>query len=458
MASSRKPAPTDALAAVAAFLQQHALAGKRICVGFSGGLDSTVLLDALHALRAEYSLELGALHVNHGLSPDAGRWQQHCADFCAARCIAFEARSVSLGPKPPQGLEAAARSARHEQFRACTADWIALGHHRDDQAETVLFRLLRGSGLRGAAAMVALERRADGLALMRPLLALRREALLAHARQQGLDWVEDGSNREQRHARNFLRHAVLPLIRQRFPAAPDSLARAAAHFRDSLNLTDALAELDWKAAGGDATVSSAGVLGLDPARQRNLLRWRLHALGLAMPQEARLQEALRQLARVLEERPLRVLLGEGELCQFGGRVWVQPKLPEQRAAELPWRGEAEVAWGGGRLVLTPCDEGGIDPALAGRVVVAGVRGGARLRPHPNRPSRSLKNLFQEAGVPPWIRSRLPTLSVDGELLWVAEIGMDANSRRLPGLQPRWLPPSDVPSRVPRAGPRGCAAR
>jgi tRNA(Ile)-lysidine synthase len=309
----------------------------RLCCAFSGGIDSVVLLDVLDALRQRFGYALEAAHVHHGLSPGADGWQDFCADACKQRGITLNAFRVEVPRDHPGGLEEAARIARHAALSRVPCDWLVLGHHRDDQAETVLFRLLRGTGVRGAAAMAAIEPAAatGRPGYLRPLLETGREDILVYAADKMLEWIDDGSNSDQRFTRNVLRHRILPAIETRFPVASLALARAAKHFREAAGLLDELAQADAAAAmaacaarkgeeGGDGdghrAFSRAFLLGLSPARLANLLRWEIRRLGAMPPTSARLDDAIRQLCS--SHGPLCLPLGDCACHSRRGCVWL----------------------------------------------------------------------------------------------------------------------------------------
>ncbi|MDR1853429.1 MAG: tRNA lysidine(34) synthetase TilS [Azoarcus sp.] len=329
MSAGAKPSDAAVFDAVAAVLMAAGVGdGQRLCCALSGGVDSVVLLDALAALRERFGFDLSAAHVHHGLNPAADEWRAFCADFCRRLDLPLHVFHVEVARDDPHGLEAAARAARHAALASVDCDWLALGHQRDDQAETVLFRLLRGAGVRGAAAMAAVEPGDGGRAgRLRPLLELGREEIVAHAHARALQWVEDASNASLEFARNDLRHRILPAIEARFPAARVTLARAARHFRDASGLLDELAALDAvSCAGANAGEFRRDALfGLNPARQANLLRWEFSRRGAFAPSQARLNEALRQLRDAA--RPLRFPLGDYALCYRRGRVWLEKTIP-----------------------------------------------------------------------------------------------------------------------------------
>ncbi len=381
MASSRKPPSAD--------LGGLDLRGRRVAVGLSGGVDSVVLLDVLRALAPRHGFELTAVHVHHGLSPHADDWARACRALCRQWRVPLAVRRVQVA-KRGRGLEAAARAARHAVFARQPASVIALAHQLDDQAETVLLNLLRGAGVRGASAMPVVGR-LGAKVLWRPLLDVPRRAILAYARARRLPWVEDESNRDDTLTRNFLRLHVGPLIETRFARWRESLARAARHF--------AAQEVD----------------------ARLVLREFLRARGLRAPSEAKLVEMLRQLTG----RGARTAIEHdgARLHVYRGRVSVE-RRPE------------------GELRLRPARGRGIDAARLerARVTLRARAGGERLQLDARRPRRTLKNLFQEAGVPPWRRERLPLLYCDDELVWVPGIGVAAGwqaARGARGVVPEW---------------------
>lgn len=297
---------------VAACLARHVRAGESVLVGYSGGLDSTVLLHATSSLAHEAKIKLSALHVHHGLSSHADDWARVCADTCRGLDIPLSIHRVAVPTGTGEGLEAAARSVRHLAFADCPADWIVLGHHADDQAETVLHNLLRGAGVRGAAAIPEVRG-----SLLRPLLRVPRDMLVAYAREHQLAWIEDESNSDIHYTRNFLRWEILPLIASRFPRARDQLAAAAARFSEAESLLDDLAAVDLGEAR-EFPVSMTLLRNLSDARARNLLRAMLSWHRVQPPDERRLKEFVRQLRTVGNDRHPRIDLANYSLwCEAG---------------------------------------------------------------------------------------------------------------------------------------------
>jgi tRNA(Ile)-lysidine synthase len=402
MAATRKPPSVD-LAALAS------MRGKRVAVGLSGGLDSVVLLHLLRGLAPRFGLRLSALHVNHGLSPNAQDWQRFCSSLCLDLEIPFKALKVRVR-KGKLGLEAAARAARRAAFLKAGADAVAVAHHLDDQAETVLLNLLRGTGLEGASGMPAVSA-LGRKKLLRPLLSMPRSAIRAYAAEHRLAWIEDESNADEALTRNFLRLRVGPLLESRFPRWRENLARAARHF--------AAAEVD----------------------AQKLLRAYLKRKGLRAPSEAKLVEMLRQLGGKSAE-----LTHDGVVFRLY-RSKIYPAKEENSASNFEprsWNGEAKLALPGGELRFRRARGRGIDRGRLkeGALQVRLRSGGERLQPDPRRPRRTLKNLFQEAAVPPWERARLPLLFCGKDLVWAPLLGVDAGYRaakNAAGILPEWHP-------------------
>lgn len=452
MGSSRKPGPADPerggggdpLIAV-----RQALAGRvptqaRLCVGLSGGLDSTVLLHLLHRLQPEWGFVLSAVHVHHGLSPRADAWAVFCQDLCARLGVPLKVERVQV-VAAGAGLEAAARQARYRVYARLDADYVVLAHQQDDQVETVLLNLLRGSGVDGLAAM-PVERpiEASRVRLLRPLLAVGRREIKAYARAQGLAWVEDESNLDTRHARNHLRHRVLPEIERRFPAYRESLARAARHFAECAELLAELAAGDAAEAVTGQGLSLAKLTALSRPRAKNLLRAYLAREGLGRWPERRIEALLDQLMHADRDNRIEFRL-DGETLRVW-RGWLQrvPGRSGVSEAMATWRGEARLPFADGWLTFTPAHGEGVSLARLREapVTVRLRRGGEHLRPDCRRPRRTLKHLFQERAIPPWERERLPLLYAGNALAWVAGLGVDCAFQARPdeaGLVIAWQP-------------------
>jgi tRNA(Ile)-lysidine synthase len=402
-------------------------AEARVLVGYSGGLDSTVLLHLL--ARGLPRQRLRALHVHHGLHPDADAWARHCEETCARLGIAYGMARVEVARDSGDGIEAAARHARHAAFANALNDGevLALAHHRDDQAETFLLRALRASGVDGLASMRPWRSYADGF-LWRPLLAQPRAALLAWAQAEELRWIDDASNADVDLDRNFLRHQVLPVLRERWPHADAMFARSAALAAEAADLLEDedVAALASAGTTDPATLSVPPVLALPAARRARVLRRWIAGLGLP-PLPA--QGIARIEGDLLDATPD----AEAAFAWAGAcvRRWrgllhaapVAPSLPLDWSAT--WRGETPLLLPDGeRLALHGAD------AFEQPLQVRARHGGERITLPGRSHSHALKHVLQDLGVPPWLRERLPLLTdADGQVLAAGDLVHSAEFTR-----------------------------
>ena len=438
----------EALTAVAGE-RETAGAPTRIAIALSGGRDSMVLLDALALLAPELHIDLSAVHVHHGLSPNAERWAEFCVAHCAERRIPFGVERVHVERVGGASLEATARAARYAVLGHINADVVALAHHADDQAETLLLQLLRGAGPHGLAAMPRQHPSATGPVLLRPLLGLAREAIDRYATARALAWVEDESNANTGIKRNFLRRKIAPSLAKAFPGYPATLVRAARHQAESATLIDELAALDATGAISDVTVGAtldrAQLIALAeraPHRARNLLRWFLRQRGLAAPSAARLAAMLQQLTQAARDARVQLLHDGAELGFHRDRIVVH--APVIAPFAILWQGEPALTLAHGRLEFATCIGAGIArAALDGVGVTVRTRSGdERIRLAANRPRQTLKNLLQNAGMPWWQRVSLPLVFRGDTLAVVPGIGVDVAFQAAPdapGYAVHWHP-------------------
>lgn len=437
MASSKKlPSSNSSCSAADNHLVKH-LEGilsplvrphQTLLAAFSGGLDSRVLLELLALLKPVLRYELRAMHVHHGLSPNADQWADFCRTTCHQLGVPLDIVHVQVPTDSGHGTEAAARKARYAALNAAHADFILLGHHEDDQAETLLLQMLRGAGVKGMSAMAEHDAKKRYL---RPLLAVSRDELQHFATEHQLQWIEDESNADTGYDRNFCRHQILPVMEQRFPAARHTLARSAMHMAEAAELLDVLAELDAQPRVRINKLVIDGLRDLAEPRARNLLRWWLSSQKQQMPSTLRLQEMLRQLLQAKADASVRIALGHG--------VWLRRYRDMaylENASSVPllnalWQGESEMQLpDGSRLVFE--EKRGEGLAMQ-RLGISSLRvtyrhGGERFKPQANRPTRTLKHLLQEAGMPPWQRDRLPLLYHGDMLAVVPGIGTAVDLR------------------------------
>ena len=342
MANSRNSAsPEPLLQAVVAALHRHLpqpCPGMRLAAGLSGGRDSVALLFALKEVQADFAYTLSACHVHHGLSPHADAWQAHCQALCDRHSIPLQVFRVHVPPRSREGLEAAARRLRYEAYARLEADWLMLAQHQGDQAETLLFNLLRGSGVAGARGMPEVRPVREGLRLMRPCLGVGRADIDRYLKSRNLPWVEDESNEDERFSRNFLRHRVFPVLQQRFPAAEARLAATAAHLSEAGELLDELALADLAGRIPEFPLPVSVLAGLPEARGRNLLRYLLGLHRIMIPGAPRLREALRQLCESAPDRHPEVAFGQWRLIRVRGEIVLKEGCLQAAAGTRVTRG------------------------------------------------------------------------------------------------------------------------
>ncbi len=294
-------ASSSLLDSIERMFHRHGVATKRICVGLSGGLDSAVLLHALTRLRETLDLQLSAIHVHHGLSPNADQWTSFCQSVCDASSVPLIISRVMIDRSATGGIESLARDARYAAFDTADADFLALAQHADDQAETVLHQILRGTGLKGMAGMGEVRTLRAGLTLIRPFLSLPRATIEAFAKENQLEWIEDESNADTTYTRNFIRAELTPKLAQRFPHYRESLARMGRHAAEADEMLSELAAIDLKWDGKAAYADALDHLPL--ARQVNALyhwlQWLQRPEGqqVSLPSQGQLAEWAQQLFR-----------------------------------------------------------------------------------------------------------------------------------------------------------------
>jgi len=449
-------------------------AAHRLVVGYSGGLDSHVLLHLLATHRASWpERSLAAVYVDHRLQAASTAWGEHCARVCRDLDVPFRVLRISARPGPGESPEAAARRARYAALAAELGPDAALltAHHRDDQAETLLLQLLRGAGPHGLAAMPATARLGRGW-LLRPLLDLDRAEVLAYARERGLRWIEDASNADTGFDRNYLRHRILPLLRERWPAANRTLARSARWCAETTAWLDAeaAADLACVVARRPDGLNLSALRELSELRQRNVLRYWFRRLGLPTPDSRQLWHILHDIPSAGRDRQPCVGWSGGEVRRYRDTLYAMPPLaPHDARQTLIWRASTDgwpplelpgVSW----LRMEEIVGAGLRAeALAGGLLLVRFRqGGERFRPVGRSHGQELKKLLQEAGVPPWERDRLPLVYLpptptlphprggSEPLLAVMGLGMAADYAAAPGepgLEPVLQSPSAAGSGI-----------
>ena len=450
------------------------MAARRVAVAASGGRDSTALLHCTVRQAAALGVDVVALHVHHGLLPQADQWQQQVQK--QARRWGAEWAAVRLQTRPAAGesIEAWARRERYRALatlaQAAGCSVVLLAHHRRDQAETWLLQALRGAGHAGLSAMPVQAQRA-GLAWCRPWLQQPREAIEAYVRRHRLQFVDDTSNADARYARNRLRLQVWPALTTAFADAEVALCAAAVQAQQAQALAAEMAAVDVPAVAVHSSAADPGLLvsawlQLPPARRANALRfWLRQTLGQGAPEtlvQRLLQElvpaagaALRSNTRwPAPQAELRLHKGVLTVASEGGAQRVgSPTLPGTatgRGAEIQQALTMDLSrpglwpvpvWGG-RFEVLPTTQQGALPALLRQAVLRPRAGGERFAAHSAAMPRSLKKQYQSADVPAWQRQGPLVWTADERLLYVPALGIAAACQARPGqlqYSLRWLP-------------------
>jgi len=429
--------PERLRAALGTALRHVAPPAQACCLALSGGLDSTVLLVALVRLReADAALRLRAIHVDHGLQADSTAWSCRCLALAARYGIDCEIVCVDARAGAGESPEAAARAARYRALgeRLGRDEVLLTAHHADDQLESVLLQGLRGGGLRALAGMRAATPFAQGWHV-RPLLGFTRAELHEWALRQGLDWLEDPTNLDERFDRNYLRLAVLPALRRRWPAAALTIGRVADQAAEALELDEEAAAADLAGVAAGETLPLAGLRAFGAPRQRRLLRAWLRARGLPLPSAATLGTLLRDMLVAAPDRVPESRWPGAVVRRYRDRLYADrqaPTVPDWAAgAWVP--GETFSLGPLGRLELCPTIGQGLSRARLGAPLRVVPRlTGAVFRPADSAHRRQLRKWLQERGVLPWRRALLPLVCVDGEIAAVADLGCDARFAASPG--------------------------
>ncbi|MGH6647892.1 tRNA lysidine(34) synthetase TilS [Aquabacterium sp.] len=426
--------------------------GGCIAVAYSGGRDSTALLHATAvAAREQAGLRVVALHVHHGLSPNADQWLAHAQSQCEAWAaqglpVSLVWRRLRLERQQGDSVEALARDARYqaltEMAHEAGADTVLLAHHRRDQAETFLLQALRGAGMAGLSAMPAMADR-HGIQWARPWLTHPRRAIEAYVAQHGLSHVEDDSNADPRFARNRVRLTVWPALEAAFEQAEVSLAQSASRAADARACLEIW--LEQSLAGlllpeQDEAMSAPALLVWPLPQQRELLRhWFITRTARHLPASAVARLTSELPALVGTGRSIQWRAGAFDVCLYRGVLTCRPAALAGRLAEgvptvrlsIQGPGRHELPSWGGALLVSPVAQGGVALSRLAQVEVRGRTGGEDFQLGPKRPSRALRKQFQAQAVPEWERAG-PLVYAEGELVFARGLGVDARALAAPG--------------------------
>jgi len=419
------------------------------CVAYSGGMDSHVLLQSISVVSLHFPLiKLRAVHINHGLSSDANIWAKHCADICRKLAIEINIISVKVHLKSGESPEALAREARYGAFRSILRahECLLTAQHQDDQAETLLLQLLRGSGPQGLASMPEFAPFAGGY-IARPLLTLTREQIFEYAQEQNLSWVEDASNKELSYSRNYLRHEVIPLIKKRWPAFSKTVSRSAQLCAEAQHII----EIDSHAGMQDVlldkqTLSVSALNAIDEIKRKNIVRYWIKELRLPGPTQAGMQQIINSVINASRTATPLVAWPGCEIRRYQDRLYAMPPLKKHTAdLEISWDFNSSIQSPiFGKLSVKSLKGNGVKNIVAQseNVKIVFRQGGETYCEYEKVGTRPLKKLFQELAIPPWLRGRIPLIYFDNHLVAIADFVVcskyKANSQEL-GFEIIWEP-------------------
>jgi len=404
----------------------------RYWVAFSGGCDSHVLLHVLFSLsKSEMKTNLGelkiaAVHVHHGLQDSADSWSKHCEQVCINLDVEYKLLKVNATPKSGQSPEAAAREARYNAIADFIPenDILLVAHHQDDQAETLLLQLIRGAGPRGLSAMPKMKLLGDNRVL-RPFLNISQQVILEYAAKHDLHWIDDPSNTDTRYDRNRIRHEVLPVLQQRWPSVSKTLARVSQHQAEAVECLRELAEVDWQQTFDKNTqrgLSISKLQSLSIARQKNLLRYWIEQLnGFDAINSAHLNRIFNEvIPAAIDSQPM-VQWQSTKVCRYRGILYVMSVDNDNGLlTEQNWQISEAIEISNQRLISKESLGQGIKQSLItdGTVNIRYRQGGERCKPSGRANHHSLKKLFQEWAVPPWLRSQIPLIYIGDEIVQI----------------------------------------
>jgi tRNA(Ile)-lysidine synthase len=420
-------------------------AGKpgRFVVAFSGGIDSTVLLHALVAESALHRVPVIAAHVDHGLHMASADWDAQCEALAADLGVEYLSRKVSVSRNSGTGPEAAAREARYAVLGSLMqkGDWLLSAHHENDQAETLLLNLLRGSSLTGLAAIGAIREFSGGF-LVRPLLGVSGDAIRNYADEHGLSWTDDPSNADTAFDRNYLRQKVMPLLAARWPAVAARLRQSSDLAAEASELLAELADIDIAVSPSADRLDLRHIAQLSRPRQRNLIRQAVRRCGLPAPPATRLYQTVHELIPARNDAQPLVTWSGGEIRRYRNHLHIlapQPAVPPPAGTILSPDAVLDLDTGQGRLELQRRGLPGIDQKIAEQGLHVRYRqGGEEITPVGQAHRRKLKKLLQEEAIVPWMRDRLPLLFAGDQLVAVADLWVDAEFVSADGYSVRWF--------------------
>jgi len=419
-------------------------ANLEILLGLSGGLDSCVLLHLLANMQTQLDFKLKAIHVHHGLSSSADDWLNFCKQKCKLLDIEFDAVKVKINEKGSLGIEGEARELRYEAIKKKQKGVVALGHHQNDQAETLLLQLLRGSGLKGLAGMPEFD---EERKFWRPMLNIKKELLEKYASENDIKYIKDESNEDINFDRNFIRKKVLPLIESRYPASIETISRSATNISEGHQINELLALDDSKNVMSDdgSHLLIENLNKLPNLRAINLIRWWLSFNDLLMPSKKNVEELFRQVKLIKKDTSLNLKISnDRSIRAFDDKLLIVSIMNDLPSYHFKWAGQEEIELPNkSKLHFVKTKKGGLSLSKLGAksLYIKSRTGGEKLKSFPDQPSRSLKYLFQKADIPHWERDQVPLVYANEQLVAVPNLGVQYEYQSKVGevcYQIKWL--------------------
>jgi len=395
-------------------------------IALSGGIDSVVLLHALSQLKVKLKLQLSAIHINHDLSSNADDWLIFCHNKCKELGIPIKSEKINIKHDISMGIEAAARKGRYQALETYRKGILVLGHHQNDQAETLLLQLFRGSGLNGLAAMPLYDQERF---IWRPLLKINKEIIEGYAKENSLNFIKDESNDNLQFDRNFLRKNVLPLIKSRYPDIINTISRSSENIAEGLNLHKAIAKEDANIffSKNKERLSLTMIKVLEKERVVNLIRWWLDVNKKMMPSKKTMSELYKQIKNVKKDALLNIDISESiSIKAYRDELFLVEKGIKIDPYELIWRGEELVELPGNtKLIFKKSLGAGFSLSKIGSktLTIQNRNGGESFKPKNNQPTRTLKYLLQTSNIPPWKRQLMPLIFSENDLVAVPNFGV-----------------------------------
>ena len=404
------------------YLSKH----SELLLGLSGGLDSSVLLYLLAKMQVKFKFNLKAIYVHHGLNSSSDDWLKFCSEKCKSLNIHFYNEKIKVNRNSALGLEGEARKLRYEAIVKRQKGIVVLGHHQNDQAETLLLQLLRGSGLKGLSAMSEFDLKRN---FWRPMLNIKRHTLEVYAKKYGIKYIEDESNQDEQFDRNFIRQKVLPLIQSRYPASIETICRSASNIAEGYNLNNLFAIDDSKVhmSVDGKYLSIDGLKKLPKLRAINLIRWWLSLGNLLMPSKKNMDELYRQLKDIKKDSALNLKISKDKSVRaYHDKLFIVNSDIKPSSYNFNWSGEDELHLPNNtKLQFIKKNSGGLSLLKLGvkSLKIKSRAGGEKLKPFPDQPSRSLKYLFQNADIPLWERDQIPLIFAKKQLVAIPNLGI-----------------------------------